>query len=169
MRLLDDRVREGAVAIELPGDRADLLLGEVVGELAQRELLVAQREVDHRAAAPAALARSAASPSAARREHAAEARRRARAGEQRGERAELALEVEDAVEQRASAAAALAGGVIVCGLPRSVSVASRSSEPPLRPSERAGGERRHREGDREVEAADDVVVDAGVDVGRRAR
>ncbi len=45
--LLDDLLRPGAVLVELPRDRADLLLREVVGQLAQGLLLVGQREVDH--------------------------------------------------------------------------------------------------------------------------
>src|SRR5690606_22251780 len=46
-RLLDDLLRPRAVPVVLPGDRADLLLGEVVRHLAQVLLLVGQREIDH--------------------------------------------------------------------------------------------------------------------------
>jgi hypothetical protein len=45
--LLDDLVREGGVFVQLPCDGPDLLLGEVVGELANVLLLVRKREVDH--------------------------------------------------------------------------------------------------------------------------
>src|SRR5919112_1934187 len=45
--LLDDLRGEGGVLVQLPGDRPDLLLGEVVGELANVLLLVGKREVDH--------------------------------------------------------------------------------------------------------------------------
>jgi hypothetical protein len=45
--LLDDVLRPGAVLVVLPGLGTDLLLGEVVRHLAQRLLLVGQREVDH--------------------------------------------------------------------------------------------------------------------------
>ena len=45
--LLDDLLRPGPVLVVLPGDGADLLLGEVVRHVAQRLLLVGQREVDH--------------------------------------------------------------------------------------------------------------------------
>ena len=41
-RLLDDRLGPRRIPVELPGDRADLLRGEVVRHLAQRVLLVAQ-------------------------------------------------------------------------------------------------------------------------------
>ena len=47
MGLLDDALRPGAVLVVLPGDGADLLLREVVRQLAQALLLVGQREVDH--------------------------------------------------------------------------------------------------------------------------
>ena len=40
-------LRPGAVLVVLPGDRADLLLGEVVRHLAQVLLLVGEREIDH--------------------------------------------------------------------------------------------------------------------------
>ena len=50
--LLDDLLRPGAVAVVVPGDLADLLLGEVVRELAQVLLLVGQREVNHCSGAP---------------------------------------------------------------------------------------------------------------------
>ena len=40
-------LREGGVLVQLPSDRPDLLLGEVVGELANVLLLVGKREVDH--------------------------------------------------------------------------------------------------------------------------
>src|SRR6185436_18995081 len=46
-RLLDDVLREGAVAVVVPGLRPDLLLGEVVSEVADVLLLVGQVEVDH--------------------------------------------------------------------------------------------------------------------------
>ena len=45
--LLDDLLRPGAVLVVLPGDLADLLLGEVVRQLAQILLLVGQGEVNH--------------------------------------------------------------------------------------------------------------------------
>src|SRR6202012_3630003 len=45
--LLEDLLRPGSVAVELPGDWTDLLLGEAVRHLAQRLLLVGQREIDH--------------------------------------------------------------------------------------------------------------------------
>ena len=45
-RLVDDLLGPGAVAVVVPGDGADLLLGEVVGQLAQILLLVGQREVN---------------------------------------------------------------------------------------------------------------------------
>ena len=44
--LLDDLLREGAVLVVVPGHRADLLLGEVVRELANVLLLVGEGEVD---------------------------------------------------------------------------------------------------------------------------
>ena len=45
--LLDDLLRPGAVLVVVPGDLADLLLGEVVGQLAQVLLLVGEGEVNH--------------------------------------------------------------------------------------------------------------------------
>ena len=45
--LLDDVLRPGAVLVVLPGDGADLFLGEVVRHLAQVLLLVGEREIDH--------------------------------------------------------------------------------------------------------------------------
>ena len=45
--LLDDLLRQGGVPVVLPRDRADLLLGEVVRQLAQVFLLVGEREVNH--------------------------------------------------------------------------------------------------------------------------
>src|SRR6185436_18130620 len=45
--LLDDLVWERGVLVQLPRDGPDLLLGEVVGELADVLLLVGKREVDH--------------------------------------------------------------------------------------------------------------------------
>ncbi len=46
-RLLEDLLGPRAVLVVLPGDRADLLLGEVVRQLAQVLLLVCEREIDH--------------------------------------------------------------------------------------------------------------------------
>ena len=43
--LLDDLLRPGAFLVEVPGDLADLLLGEVVRQLAQVLLLVGKGEV----------------------------------------------------------------------------------------------------------------------------
>src|SRR3954468_8935609 len=45
--LLEDLLRPRAVAVVVPGDWTDLLFGEVVRHLAQRPLLVGQREIDH--------------------------------------------------------------------------------------------------------------------------
>jgi hypothetical protein len=49
--LVDDLLRPSALLVVLPGDLADLSLGEVVGELSQVLLLVSQREV-HVSGAP---------------------------------------------------------------------------------------------------------------------
>jgi hypothetical protein len=46
-RLFDDLLRPGAVAVVVPGDGANLLLGEAVRELAQVLLLVGEREINH--------------------------------------------------------------------------------------------------------------------------
>ena len=46
-RLAQDVLGPVAVLVVLPGDGADLLAGEVVRHLAQRLLLVGQREIDH--------------------------------------------------------------------------------------------------------------------------
>jgi hypothetical protein len=48
--LVDDVLRPGAVLVVLPGDLADLFLGEAVGQLAQILLFIGQGEVNHRLA-----------------------------------------------------------------------------------------------------------------------
>jgi hypothetical protein len=45
--LLDDLLRPRAVLVVVPGDGPDLLLGEVVRQLAKVLLLVGKREVNH--------------------------------------------------------------------------------------------------------------------------
>jgi len=45
--LLDDPLGPGPVAVIVPGDRPDLLLGEVVRHLAHAPLLVSEREINH--------------------------------------------------------------------------------------------------------------------------
>ena len=45
--LLDDLLGPGAFLVVLPGDLADLLLGEVVGQLAEVLLLVGKGQIDH--------------------------------------------------------------------------------------------------------------------------
>jgi hypothetical protein len=45
--LVDDLLWPGAIPVVLPGDRAYLLDGEVVRHLAQVQLLVGEREIDH--------------------------------------------------------------------------------------------------------------------------
>ena len=47
VRLLDDLLRPGGVPVVLPRDGPDLLLGEVVRQLAQVFLLVGEGEVNH--------------------------------------------------------------------------------------------------------------------------
>ena len=47
VRLLDDLLRPGGVSVVVPRDGADLLLGEVVRQLAQVFLLVGEGEINH--------------------------------------------------------------------------------------------------------------------------